>query len=94
MLDVSFFILIFRNNFNMDPADNDQENAIELVDVTSPLAGTSQTDCVVTINSPPTLTPDSSIQAFNNSVEKRLSANNRFSGQTSLTERGLINKVN
>ena len=77
----------------MDPDDNDHENAIQLVDVTTPLVGTSHTDCVVTMNSQPTHTPDSSALTINNSVDKRLPADSRFSGQTSMTGQGLINKV-
>ena len=77
----------------MDPDDNDYENTIELVDVTTPLVGISPTDCVVTMNSPPTHTPDSSALTIINSVDKRLPANSRFSGQTSMTGQGLINKV-
>ena len=76
----------------MDPDDNDHENAIELVDVTTPLVGISHTDCVVTMNSPPTHTPDSSALTINNSVVKRMPADSRFSGQT-MTGQSLINKA-
>ena len=51
----------------MDPHDKDHENAIELVDVSTTLVGSGlegdqirNTDCVVTMNSPPDPTPNSS----------------------------------